>query len=195
LRYGNIVKTILKDFEKVKKKLLVPDSELPQEAHRLKLLITKQLEREFPIDTEKIKTNVGRKTLTSEQLNMYENQIKFMNLLSKIMIKIRKEVEIQRYEDLFAELVAEEQVESMKEEVITIKSRVMKMRMRFSDQELNDMNDEILRVLLVISYKILQTQMKRERTKLNDNDEARLGRVRKIIESGERIGKYVVSSV
>lgn len=173
----------------MKEKLLVPDYELELELSRLKGLISHKFRKEFPRDAEKITKSMESRSLTSEQLNMFENQINFMNRLSKFVVQIDKEVRIPSHNDTLADILAQEEADSIKEEVTAVKSRVMKLRMRFSEQELDEMNDEILRLQLVVSYRILLTQEKRQRVPFGYVEKAKLDRVRTVIESEKRLGR------
>ena len=150
LRYGNIIKKILADFERIKQKILLGEGQRDQEVARLKLKMQKI--DEFPGDKEDIIKSLNHKNLTDEQVNVIENQISFLTFLQQLKVMINKGEETERttpksYESKF---LLQETMEDLESKVEQLLKRVMRFRARFSDQELEELNEEMYRTQLLI---------------------------------------------
>jgi hypothetical protein len=181
---------ILSDFEKVKDELLklVPDYQLQQETQILKNLIS--FADKFRNDSLNIKRNLVRKDdLTMDRLKMYQNQINFLNLLSEMMLKIAKINSYSRNPH------AQEELRLLLEyEVMALKRRGMStigMTCQFSDQEKEELRNEILRVQLIVSYRILDMLIQEKEIKPHNTDELDMKLIGQTIASGNCIGESV----
>lgn len=205
LRYGNVIKNTLADFEKVKAKLIIPDYKLQMESQRLhdELSFEGELHPNLKDDADKIIKSVSMKGLTAEQLNMYENQINFLCFLNKVISgiesgisKLRKETRIflsshegrsllrrfMKSSTGFDKLAHEN--EALAE---PIRKRIMMLRGRFSNQEKEEINDELLRLSVVVSYNTF-VNLKEERP--DRMADVTLGRISDAIESKQKMSKY-----
>jgi len=202
LRYGNIVKKILGDFEQIKRKILLGNAQRVMAVNRLRLKIL-QIEK-FPADQETIMKSLDHKNLTDEQVNVFENQISFLSFLQTLMAKIEKgtEAEHERLAKSHLDRVADrshsrylvqetkEDVESLVEQ---IRKRVMKRRVRFSDQELEELNEEMYRTQLAVDLKMLKMQVDIRGIKLGATHSMNVDDVQRALDSEKPIGKRKVT--
>jgi len=198
LRYGNIVKKILGDFEQIKRKILLGNAQRVMAVNRLRLKIL-QIEK-FPADQETIMKSLDHKNLTDEQVNVFENQISFLSFLQTLMAKIEKgtEAEHERLAKSHLDRVADrshsrylvqetkEDVESLVEQ---IRKRVMKRRVRFSDQELEELNEEMYRTQLAVDLKMLKMQVDIRGIKLGATHSMNVDDVQRALDSEKPIDK------
>ena len=191
LRYGNIVKTILADFEKIKKKILLGKRQREQAVKTLKGKVRKI--DGFPEDQEKISRFLDCKSLTDEQVNVFENQISLLTFLQGLKAKIEKEqeAEIEKSKSLQAMLLMRETKEDLDSKVEQLRSRVMgiRLRARFSEQELEELNEEMFRTELLVDYRMLKLQLDSRGIKLGVTDKLKVDNIRQALESEKAIGK------
>lgn len=211
LRYGNIVKKLLADMETVKKKIFLSESALREKVPNIRK-DAREL-TEFPEDVEEIQRSlVGRKYLTSDQLNVLENQVQFLKFLQKLQSKIRTELATENIKTSTAGGALFDSVSSYMErrrervvavtekmkvararehlhyEVESLRKWVMKFRVRFSDQELEEFNEELLRVLLLVSYEILKTQLDLKGIDIGTTDTIKMNAIEDALTNGKPIG-------
>ena len=189
LRYGNIIKKILADFERIKQKILLAEGRREQEVARLKLKVQKI--DEFPSDKEDIIKLLDRKNLTDEQVNVIENQISFLTFLQQLKEMIDKGDETERtrpksYESIFLLRETKEDLESKVEQ---LRERVMRFRTRFSEQELEELNEEMYRTQLLIDFRMLKMQLDIRGIKLGVTDTMKVDSVKRALDSEKTVGK------
>lgn len=190
MRYGNSIKTVLGDFEKVKAKLVVPDYKLQLETLRLKgKLVASDFHDTMKDDIEKIKNALDIKGLTTEQLDMYENQINFLSFLSKIMKSGKRQIEhlarIRRIGTLLLQRTSLEMLEiTLLAPALALKKRIMVLRSRFSDQEKEEIHDELLRFSLIWSFRLLCNALEQKDIYVD------LSHIASVIESDQKISKW-----
>ena len=194
LRYGNIIKKILTDFEQIKRKILLGNEQRVMAVNRLRLKIRK-IEK-FPEDQVSIIESLEHKNLTDEQINVFENQISFLSFLQtlKAKVEISTEAENARLEKSLPERAADkflvqETKADLESLVEKIRNLVMKFRARFSDQELEELNEEIYRTQLAVDLKILKMQLNIRDIMLDATLARRVDRVQKALDSEKPIGK------
>ena len=207
LRYGNIVKKLLADMETVKKKIFLSESALREKVPNIRK-DAREL-TEFPEDVEEIQRSlVGRKYLTSDQLNVLENQVQFLKFLQKLQSKIRTELATENIKTSTAGGALFDYMERRRERVVAVTEQmkvararehlhyeveslrkwVMKFRVRFSDQELEEFNEELLRVLLLVSYEILKTQLDLKGIDIGTTDTIKMNAIEDALTNGKPIG-------
>jgi len=198
LRYGNIIKKILADFEQIKQKILLGNAQRVIAVNRLRLKIHK-IEK-FPEDQASIMKSLEHRNLTDEQVNVFENQISFLSFLQTLVAKIEKgtEAELERLAKRHLDRVADrlhsrdlvqETKEDLESLVEQIRKRVMKRRVRFSDQELEELNEEMYRTQLAMDLKILKMQLNIRRINLDATYTMKIDRVQRALDSEKPIGK------
>ena len=192
LRYGNIVKKILADFEKIKQKILLGKqqreealSALSLKAQRIKL---------FPDDQKKIEMSLLRTNLTDEQVNVFENQISLLSFLQNLKVKIHKSAnaETERAQESFHSIrLLQARKEGLDILLEKLRLRIMKVRARFSDQELEELSEEMYRAELAVDLKILKMQLDIRGHKLNATDSEKIDHVQRALDSEKVIGKGI----
>ena len=190
LRYGNIIKEILADFELIKQKILLGNEQRTQAVNRLRLKVRK-IEK-FPEDQEKLVNSLGRKSLTDEQVNVFENQINLLSCLQTLKAKIEKstEAESERATKSFqSHFFLQETKEDLESMVKQLRGRVMEMRVRFSDQELEELWEEMYRTELAVDLKLLKMQLEIRGVKMDVTHSIRVDRVQKALDSEKAIGE------
>ena len=194
LRYGNIVKKILADFEKIKRKILLGKQQREEAVTGLSLKV--QTIKLFPDDQKKIEMSLLRTNLTDEQVNVFENQISLLSFLQELKVKIHKGTnaeserseETQRYHLLRLLQEREKELDGLVEK---LRFRVMRTRARFSDQELEELKEEMYRTQLAVDLKILKMQLDIRGHKLNATDSVKIDHVQRALNSEKVIGKGI----
>ena len=189
LRYGNIIKKILADFEKIKKKILLGEEQRRAVVSRLRLK-TRNIVK-FPDDQEQLTKALEHSSLTDEQVNVYENQISFLCFLQALKDKIEKGIESDNERATKSHLVyvlleTKEDLQNLVEE---LRKRVMGIRVRFSDQELEELNEEMYRTQLAVDVKLLKMQIKVRGISLDVFYSSLLIQMQRKLDSGKAIGK------
>ena len=195
LRYGNIIKKILADFERIKQKILLGKGRRDQETARLRLKV-ENIDK-FPEDKEDIIRSLDRKNLTDEQVNVVENQISFLTFLQQLMVEIAKgeEAEKAAVKSYESRVLLWETKEDLESKVKQLRKRVMEYRVRFSDQELEELNDEMHRTQLLIDFRMLKMQLEIRGTKLGTTDAVKVDFVKRALDSENTIGKRTERSM
>ena len=178
LRYGNIIKNILADFGRIKQKILLDErsGERDLEVGRLKSRL--QEIDQFPKD--RISMMLNRKNLTDDQINVIENQISFLSFLQTL------KVDAGYFEEL-----PKETKEDLESKVEQLRKRVMEFRVRFSDQEREELNEEMRRTQLLIDFRMLKIRLDIQGVQLGGSDTAEIFFVREALDSGRVIGKQI----
>ena len=192
LRYGNIVKKILSDFEKIKRKIILGKQQREQAVNGL--MLKAQSIEVFPNDNEEIVKSLLRTNLTDEQVNVFENQISLLSFLQEIKVKIHKgeKAESERAQESYHSLrLLQETKEELDSLVEKLRFRVMRTRARFSDQELEELKEEMYRTQLAVDLKILHMQLDIRRKKLNVIDSVQIGQVQRALDYEKVIGKGI----
>lgn len=187
LRYGNIIKKILADFELIKRKILLGKEERRIVVDRLRLKLQKVVK--FPYDCDQLARLLEHANLTDEQVNVYENQIIFLCFLQELMEKIEKCTEDEIASVNRNMLVMLDTKQDLNNLVEDLRNRVMKVRARFSDQELEELSEEMYRTRLAVDLKLLQMQIDNRSVVLDSLHLASLRRVQQKLDSEKPIGK------
>ena len=174
LRYGNIIKKILADFERIKQKILLGKGRRDQEVARLKFRV--QEIDQFPRD--KISMMLNRQNLTDDQINVIDNQISFLSFLQTLKVNIG-----------YFEELPQEAKEDLESKVEQLRKRVMDFRVRFSDQEREELDEEMHRTQLLIDFRMLKMQLDIRDIQLGATDTAEVFFVKEALDLGKAIGK------
>ena len=192
LRYGNIIKKILADFEKIKRKIILGKQQREEAVNGL--MLKAQSIEAFPNDNEEIVKSLLRTNLTDEQVNVFENQISLLSFLQELKVKIHKgeKAESERAEQSYHSLrLLQERKEELDSLVEKLRLRIMRTRARFSDQELEELKEEMYRTQLAVDLKILHMQLDIRRNKLNVIDSVQIGQVQRALDHEKVIGKGI----
>ena len=149
----------------------------------------------FSTEISKIKENL-KKVMTSEEENIIENQVQFLKFLIKLKKMIanaeavkRRPARRRKDDSESAENDCDEEIEIMKSELTDLLNWVMKTRSRFSEQELDDFNEELYRAWLMFSYLTLSFEIRRSRIRLSDDESQYMAYVKETLDSGSKLGK------
>ena len=66
---------------------------------------------------------------------------------------------------------------------------VMRKRDRFSEQELEDFNDELLRAWIFFSYEALTLEVKKKHVELSDVEKTFLAYLERVLNTGKKLRK------
>ena len=157
-------------------------------------ITTSGLETEFPVEIVDI-TRTLRGLTSSEEQNVIENQVQFLKFMIKLKEIIKqaesvttRPVHRRRY---FLESDAssdDPEIQLMNSELRDLLQWVMKKRDRFSEQELDDFNEELHRARLMLSYLALTLEIRKKKTTL-DKEAKYLAFVKKTLEAGTKLSK------
>ena len=178
LRYGNIIKKILADFEQIKQKILLDKGRRDQEVARLRLKV--QEIDEFPKDKRLISRILDRKNLAVEQINVIENQINLLSFLQAL------KADIGCFE---ADKRSKETKEDLESKVEKLRERVIRLRSRYSDQVVEELGEEMYRTQLLIDFRMLKMQLDIRGIKLGVTDTVKVDFVKEAFDSEKTIGK------
>ena len=189
LRYGNIIKKILADFERIKQNILLGKGRRDQETTRLRLKVEKI--DKFPKDKEDIIRSLDCKNLRDEQVNVVENQISFLTFLQQLKVELQSVLPLllslaKSHDSRFLPREIKKDLESKVEQ---LRKRVMGYRVRFSDQEREELNEEMHRTQLLIDFTMLKMQLVIQDIQLGSTDEREVSFVKEAFDSGKTIGK------
>ena len=193
---GNIVKAILKDFEGVKKAISSSESALMSvfRAEVRKDITSNDLAEKFPTGISKIQQKLAN-TISKNEQNVIENQIRFLKFMTKLQ-KIIEDAEAvtrgpyHKYLSRFREGPACAEIELMKCELENLLLWVTNDRDRFSDQELEEFNEELQRALLMFTYLALTVELRKRNVALSDRENEAMEYVEEIFETGDKLGTY-----
>ncbi len=178
LRYGNVVKKILADLGQIKQKILLDKGQRDQKVARLKL--EGQKIGHISKDQENMKKWLDRGYLTDDHVNLIENQISFLYFIQAL------EANIDNFETKDLPQEAKKELESKVEQ---LRNRVWGYRTRFSDQELEELNEEMHRTQLFVDYRMLKMQLDIRGIKLGVTDTVEVNFVEEALDSEKKIGK------
>ena len=181
LRYGNVVKKILEDLEKIKQELSLDKQRCDQKVEMLKLRVKDIDEIDgFPNDQDNINKTLDRRNLTDEQINLIESQIRFLAFLQTLKANVGSFEADKRSQKTKKEL--ENKVEQLR-------YRVMGSQVPFSYQEQEEIKEEMFRTKLLIDLRMLKTQLDIRNIQLGDTDTVVIDYIGEVLDSDEKIGK------
>lgn len=184
---------MLMDFEMIKMKVVQLDGEA-----KLKVQDTleevQELRKIFPKEAKRIGKVLRSDYVSSNALNLVQNQTRFLKFLVKlkeIVEQLRKDIDKYPRTKVDTSVTANE----LDAEIGVLKDWVCKPRQRFGDQVLVDCNEELLRSFLLFTHKALETQLANREVDLDETDRKALKRVENVLEKGEKLGKQQYLSI
>jgi len=181
LRYGNVVKKILRDFEEIKQKLSHDKRRCDQKVERLKSKVEKIDETDrFPNDQDKIKRMLDRENLTDEQINLIDNQIRFLAFLQTLKANIGS---------FKADKRSRETKKDLENKIGQLRDRVMGSQVQFSYQEREELKEEMFRTKLLIDLRMLKMQLDIRGIQLGDTDTVVVDYIGEVLDSEKKIDK------
>ncbi|PFX30307.1 NFX1-type zinc finger-containing protein 1 [Stylophora pistillata] len=169
-RYGKIVKEIHAEFEAIKSRVLLADVTSIDQIQRIRREAqeVKEVPGELLEDIAKCGTS-GR--TTCEEVNTCENQVAFLKFLGRLITRHNITKESSR--ELF-------------DKINLLKARILMRRDCFSEQELEEFQNELLRTHLMVSFNGLTTALESKSvSSLCSNDVKTVESIRSALESGE----------
>ena len=179
LRYGNVVKKILADFENIKGN--TSSFEIPRGQEVESLLFALQGIEQFPEDRDSIKVLLGQANHAAEALDVIRNQISLLSFLQTLKANTHSQFE---KEDLPREME-----EKFDRKVEQLRVRVMKLKYRtLNSQQLEELNEEMHRTQLLFDFRLLIMQLEIKGVDLSIID----GLMKEELDSERKIGKNTV---
>ena len=180
LRYGNIVKKIFADVERIKQKILLDKGRLDQKVAILKRKVEEI--GQFPKDQEEIKKILNYPNLTDDRINVIDNQIRFLSFLQLL---------IDSLEYFEADELFQETKEDLESKVEQLRKRVMRFWFIVSGQELEELNEEMYRTQLLIDFRMLKMQLDIQAIRLGVTDTVKVDFIKQAFDSERAIGKRI----
>ena len=180
LRYGNVVKKILEDLEKIKQELSLDKQRCYEKVEMLKLRVKDidEIDR-FPNDQDNISKMLDRTNLTDEQINLIDNQIRFLAFLQTLKANVGSFEADKRSQETKEEL--DDKVEQLRYRVVS--------QLPFSYQEQEELKEEMFRTKLLIDLRMLKMQLDIRSIQLGDTDTVVIDYIGEVLDSDEKIGK------
>ena len=170
-RYGKIIKQINADFDAVKRELITSDEPATDQiknivchAEKIKSCIN---------DAEKIVNKITSGRITPEEVIKLQNQV----LLKKLL-------------DSTIHLARTMDDKILLRKVRGLESRIMKNRRCFSEQEIEELIEEISRSKLLVSFSYFMTGLQSKDITLRPEDNNCVLSIQKTLDSGKAIGRY-----
>ena len=170
-RYGNIIKEILADFDAVKRQLITSDVAASDQIKNI-FSHAEQI-KSCKDDAEKIVNKIKSGRVTSEEVVKLQNQVLFIKSLDSTIYLARK------VDD-----------KTLLREVYGLKSRIMATPRCFSEQEIEELVEEISRSKLLVSFRYFMTGLQSKHTFLTPEDNACVLSIQEALDSGKLIGGY-----
>ena len=160
LRYGTIINQIWKDIAKVKRKVK-GDSTKPHRNYSNHMLKSdaKRLRRYDEHVYDLLCNRLEDETMSDAQLNVIENTISFLKAVYRKKQELIDLCGIARLRDTSSASILELQMEKFI-------NWLLKLRHRFSDQELEEAQLEMERIHLFFEYSVLEDRIKSKGAKL-----------------------------
>ena len=195
---GNIVKAILRDFEGVKKNISfrgLGSTSTSREKMRDGIENIKS-ESEFAAEILKIEEKL-QKPMTSDEENVIENQVQFLKFMTKLKKIVKgatsvRRTTVHRRRNRSHLSTDDHETKLMEDELKALLQWVMKYRRRFSEQELEEFNEELHRAHLMFSFLALRLGIRKRNVNLSSREVGYLAYVREKIETGTKLGKQIV---
>jgi len=168
-RYGTIVKTILADFEAVKRRIVLSDVADSAKIQTI-LMEVKEIKRSFKVESEEIVQSITKGHVTSEEVIKRQNQLTFLKFLDEIIVKYK---------------INEESNKELYHKIHFLIGRLMKKRPCFSEQEIKEVSEELSRTKLLASIAELDFAA----ISLGPEDSRNMNPIKSALESGKAICK------
>ncbi len=156
---------------------------------------------EFPTEISKIAEKL-RNPITSEDENVIDNQVQFLKFMTKLKNIITQAESVKcrpvlhESNPLETDASADDpEIEVMKSELHDLLQWVMKNRRRFSEQELEEFNEELHRAWLMFSYLVLSLEIRKIKISLSTIETKYMAYVKEKLETGTKLSKYRLSVV
>jgi len=165
-RYGNIIKEILADFDAVKRQLITSDVAASDQIKNI--FSHAQQINSCRHDAEKIVDKIKSGRVTPEEVVKLQNQVQFIKSLDSTIHLARK---------------VDDKI--LLREVYRLKSRIMATPRCFSEQEIEELIEEISRSKLLVSFRYFMTGLQSKDIFLRPEDNACVLSIQETLDSGK----------
>ncbi|XP_015772028.1 PREDICTED: NFX1-type zinc finger-containing protein 1-like isoform X6 [Acropora digitifera] len=169
-RYGKIIKEILADFDAVKRQLITSDVAASDQIKNI--FSDAQQIKSCRHDAEKIVNKIKSGRVTPEEVVKLQNQVLFIKSLDSTIYLARK------VDD-----------KTLLREVYGLESRIMETSRCFSEQEIEELVEEISRSKLLVSFRYFMTGLQSKHTFLTPEDNACILSIQETLDSGKVIDR------
>lgn len=179
-RYGNIIKKLLADFEAVKRQIVLSDVADSSQIQRI--LEEAQEINWFKTEVQEIVQSITQGQGTSEEVIKRQNQVILLKFLDSTYSILKKH-------SSFITMKKQGLDKTLQNKIHFLKSRVMKRRDCFSEQEINELIEELSRTKLLVCFEVLMTFLEHKAITLTPEDASRVNSIRSALESVNAIGR------
>nr|XP_006003202.1 PREDICTED: NFX1-type zinc finger-containing protein 1 [Latimeria chalumnae] len=173
LRYGTTIKKLLGEIEKVKAKINGSINEIELNRERLKNVLKEAntIALNLKLENKQLQTELQRSDLSMKSINLIENKIAFYKRLAELKSKQRMSIE-ERTE--------------FKTRLEQCQEWLLKPRVRFTGQELSDLQSEVQRLTYLAE---LNVRCKMASGRITSSVESEVSSVRKVLQSTKRFSE------
>lgn len=123
---------------------------------------------------------LDRENLTDEQINLIDNQIRFLAFLQTLKANIGS---------FKADKRSREPKKDLENKIGQLRDRVMGSQVQFSYQEREELKEEMFRTKLLIDLRMLKMQLDIRGIQLGDTDTVVVDYIGEVLDSEKKIGK------
>lgn len=170
-RYGKIIKKILADFDAAKRQLITSDVAV---SDQIKNIVCHAEDiKSCRNDAGKIIDKIRSSRVTTEEVIKLQNQVLFIKFLDSTIHLARK------VDD-----------KTLLRKVYGLESRIMENSRCFSEQEIEELVEEISRSKLLVSFKYFMTVLQSKDITLRPEDNTCVLSIQEALDTGKAIGRY-----
>ncbi|XP_053575344.1 NFX1-type zinc finger-containing protein 1 [Bombina bombina] len=171
LRYGTIVNRTLEEIERVKERIQGPADEIALTKSRLKDTLDQMVEfrRTFSMEYMELRDTLQSSNTSLRKLNTLENMMLFYKKLASLFRSIKN--------------VDEKEKTGLKNRLLQIKGWVEKTRSFFTEQELSDLQNEVMRFSYLLE---LLVSCKAASSSTNSTIQNEIDLLREVLERSNR---------
>ena len=170
-RYGKIIKEILADFDAVKRQRITSDVAASDKIKNIVYQAAKI--KACRNDADKIVKEITDGRVTPEEIIKLQNQVLFIKSLDST-IQLAKIVDDK----------------TLLRKVYGLESRIMENHRCFSEQEIEELTEELSRSKLLVSFRYFMTILESKHITLSPEDNTYVHSIGEALDSGKAIGEY-----
>ena len=170
-RYGKIIKEILADFDAVKRQIITSDVAASDQIKNV--VCNAEKIKSCRSNAEKIVNKIRSGRATPQEVIKLQNQVLFMKFLDSTIYLART------VDD-----------KTLLREVYGLESRIMENPRCFSEQENEELIEEISRSKLLVSFRCFMAGLQSKGITLGPEDNTCVLSIQEALDSGKAIGRY-----
>ena len=179
-RYGNIIKKRHADFESVKRQIVLSD--VADSAQIQKILVEVQEIKVFRSEVQEIVQSITQGQVTSQEVIKRQNQVILLKFLDSTFSITKKHFTFSTTKNHGLD-------KTLQDKIQFLTSRVMESRDYFSEQEINELIEELSRTKLLVCFKYLMAFLEHKSITLTPEDTSLVNSIQSALESGNAIGR------